>query len=116
VEHAQKQGQPALEASWLVELGRIAFDENRVDLADQQAEAALRIARPAEHFLTIFRAEWLKHRIARRLAPDRDDRHRLDYLRKLYLHLDQYEGIEEIREFKQTVLRSLAAERGKPPR
>jgi len=110
IEQARRQSQPALEASWLVELGRIALDEDQLDEADSYALAALKIAKLREHYLTIFRAEWARHLISRRRRPGVADRHRLLYLRKLYLHLDQFEGIEEIQEFKKTALRTLAAE------
>lgn len=110
VERARKQAQPALEASWMVELGRMALQQGHLDEADRYAQASLRIAKPREHFLTIFRAEWLLHLVHRRTAPMDPDRPRLEYLRKLYLHLDQYEGIEEIQEFKKTALRTLTAE------
>ena len=57
----------------------------------------------------MFRAEWLRHRIVRLRDSKETDRHRLAYLRKLFLTLDQYEGIEEVRQFRETVI--LAAER-----
>ena len=109
VELARQEGQPALEASWLVELGKIAAQDRRHDEADGYAQAALRIAKPIEHQITVFRAEWLRHRIVKQKDPEQTDRHRLAYLRKLFLLLDQYEGIEEVQQFKQTVI--LAAER-----
>jgi tetratricopeptide (TPR) repeat protein len=112
VERARRQSQPALEASWLVELGKIALGQESLDEADSCATTALRIAKPREHGVTIFRAEWLRHRVVRRLRPDDADRHRLVFLRKLFLHLDQHEGIEEIQAFKKTVLRTLDAEEG----
>jgi transcriptional regulator with XRE-family HTH domain len=115
VERARQQAQPALEASWLVELGRIALQGDKVDEADSYAQASLAIAKPREHYLTIFRAEWLRHRVVQRTQPDNPDRHRLHYLRKLFLHLDQYEGIDEVQEFKKTAMRSLAAEERKRP-
>ena len=69
--------------------------------AEGSAQAALRVAKPREHHLTVFRAEWLRHLVARRRDPSRTDRHRLAYLRKLFLHLDQHEGISEIQDFKK---------------
>lgn len=116
VERARKQAQPALEASWLVELGRMALQQGRLEEADSYAQSGLRIAKSREHYLTIFRAEWLRHLVQRRKSPGKSDRPRLQYLRKLYLHLDQYEGIEEIQEFKKTALRTLAAEDRKKKR
>jgi transcriptional regulator with XRE-family HTH domain len=110
MEHARRQKQPALEAAWVIELGRIALQAHRLEEAEKYARAALKIGRPLEHNLTIFRAEWLLHLIVKEADPDNGDRHRLHYLRKLFLHLDQYEGIEEIQEFKRTALRSLAVD------
>ena len=110
VDLARQQGQPALEASWLVELGKLAFREEKFDDADGFAQSALKIARPREHYLTIFRGEWLRHRILRQLDPRRSDRQRLVLLRQLYLLLDQHEGIDEVQEFKKTAMRTLTAE------
>ena len=115
VERARQQTQPALEASWLVELGKIACSQDALEEADGYANAALQIAKPREHLMTVFRAEWLRHRIARRLRPDDPDRHRLAHLRKLYLDLDQHEGVDEIQEFKKTVMRALKAEHRNEP-
>jgi len=106
VELARQEGQPALEASWLVELGKIAAQEKRYDEADNYAQAALRLAKPLEHRITVFRAEWLRHRLVKLTNPDQNDRHRLAYVRKLFLLLDRHEGIEEVLEFKQTVMRA----------
>jgi len=113
VEQSRRQHQPALEASWLVELGRMAFRRTDLDEADRCAKVALRIAKPREHYLTIFRAEWLRHLVSRQRRPQDSDRHRLHYLRQLFVHLDQYEGIDEVQEFKTTALRKLAAEERK---
>jgi transcriptional regulator with XRE-family HTH domain len=104
--HARDNVQPALEASWLVEVGKVALASGEPAEADRLALAALRIARPREHALTVFRAEWLRHRVARRSAGAGTDRPRLEALRKLLLQLDQHEGIEEIQEFKQFLLRT----------
>ena len=105
-ERARRQRQPALEASWLVELGKIAEAEARYDDAEKLARAALRIARPREHRLTVFRAEWLRHRLAVRQRPNAATGQRLELLREMFEHLEDHEGIEEIREFKNTVLRA----------
>ncbi|HXV75930.1 MAG TPA: helix-turn-helix transcriptional regulator [Candidatus Polarisedimenticolaceae bacterium] len=112
VERARKQSQPALEASWLVELGKIALRQRNFEEAERFASSALRIARPREHVVTIFRAEWLQHNIARSTRPDDPDRLRIARLRKLYLHLDQHEGIEEVQVFKRTIMRKSAIEYG----
>lgn len=104
---AREHEQPALEASWLVELGKIALREERPDDANALAQAALRVAQPRDHHLTIFRAEWLQHRIAVRRDPGATDRQRLAALRELFSQLDQHEGIEEINEFKHAILSAL---------
>jgi len=106
VESARRQAQPALEASWLVELGKIALDQGSLGEAEDHAAGALRIAKSRENLLTMFRAEWLRHRILRTIRPTERDRHRLTRLRKLFLHLDQHEGIEEVQAFKEAVLRA----------
>lgn len=110
VEFSRRFEQPALEASWLVELGRIAMLQHRTTEADSLAQAALKIARPSGHNLTVFRAEWLRHRVARPERSESSDRERVALLRKLFLQLDEHEGVDEIVEFKQTVLRTPAAD------
>jgi len=111
VDLARKAKQPYLEASWTVELGKIALVQDRFDDTRRLARAALRIARPRENSLTIFRAEWLLHRLNRRIKPDDADRRRLAQLHKLFLELDQHEGIDEIQEYKAVVLRRTTAGR-----
>jgi hypothetical protein len=101
IEHARKKRQPALEASWLVELGKIAFAQGRIDDADVQARSALRLARTDEHFLTVFRAEWLRQRVVETRGPGEIDPRRLNLLKSLYIHLRQHESIEEIQEFRR---------------
>ena len=85
-------------------------EEKKSDEAESFANAALRIAKPRENYLTIFRAEWLLHLILQVEQPDNNDRHRLHYLRKLFQHLDQHEGIEEVQAFKRTAMRALTVE------
>jgi hypothetical protein len=108
---AHESGQPALEASWLVEQGKIALARRRPAEAEQAARAALRIARRREHALTTFRAEWLLHRIARLRDPLDPDRARLTLLAGLYPRIDQHEGIDEIQEYKRAIL-SAGGEKG----
>jgi tetratricopeptide (TPR) repeat protein len=115
IELARHEAQPALEASWLVELGKIAVQEKRYDEADGYAQAALRLAKPLEHQMTVFRAEWLRHRLVKLRDPEQSDRHRLAYVRKLFLMLDRHEGIEEVLEFKQTVMRATESQDRKKP-
>lgn len=100
IELARQNAQPTLEASWLVERGRIAFLDGQFSNAEEYACDALRIAEPLEHRLTIFRAEWLRHKIVRSTKPEAVDRNRLNRLRRLLAHLDLHDGVEEIREFK----------------
>jgi len=106
IDLARQEAQPALEASWLVELGKIAAQEKKYDEADGHAQQALRLAKPLEHEVTLFRAEWLRHRLVKLKDPKQNDRHRLAYLRRLFLSLDQHEGIDEVQQFKQTVIRA----------
>jgi transcriptional regulator with XRE-family HTH domain len=115
VERARQQSQPALEASWLVELGKIAYRQDELGEAEGAADAALSIAMPREHRMTVFRAEWLRHRIVRRRRPEDPDRGRIEHLRKLYLDLDQHEGIEEVQDFKKSVIRASKAEHRNAP-
>jgi len=113
IESARKRKQPALEASWLIELGRISLEQEQAEQADGLALAALRLARPREQTLTIFRAEWLRHLVVRHVAPKKPDSARLAYLRKLFMQLDQHEGVDEIQEFRRTAMRAMSAEDGK---
>jgi len=105
---AREHEQPALEASWLVELGKTAFARGEAQEADRLAACALEIARPREHRLTIFRAEWLRHRVARRTHPDDPDEVRVHLLQELFRQLDEHEGVDEIVDFKKTIPRPAA--------
>ena len=113
IESARERKQPALEASWLIELGRISLEQDQAEQADGFALSALRIARPREQTLTVFRAEWLRHLVVRHVAPNKADSARLAYLRKLFMQLDQHEGVDEIQEFRRTAMRAMSAEDGK---
>ena len=104
IDLARKYDDPAAEAFWLVELGRLALAEGKLDDADQQAHAALRIAKPKEHLLTTFRAEWLRHLVVRERDPKKADRHRLAYLRKLYLRVKEHRTLNAVTEFEDLVL------------
>lgn len=104
VDLARKNGEPALEASFLTELGGVAFLKGDLERADGYAEAALRIAKPADHVLTIFRAEWLRHKVASRRSPKASDRHRLAYLRRLYGRLGEHRGVDTVREFETAAI------------
>lgn len=98
---ARAQGQPALEASWLVELGRLALEREDYAEADRLAGAALELARPREHNLTVFRAEWLRHRVRRSVDPRDPDPERLERLSELFRLFDGHEGIDEIVEYRE---------------
>jgi len=97
---ARRHKLPNSEALWLVELGRLAFDGDRFDDADTRASAALKIAKEKDDFLTCFRAEWLRHLVHEQWTSGEPDRHRVAYLRRLYVKLEEHQGIPEIREFK----------------
>ncbi len=101
VELAQRFKVPAAEALWLLELGRLCFDEDKHDAADGYAQASLQIAKSGELLLTCFRAEWLRHRIVLAHNPTDADRHRLAYLRRLYTRLETHRGIGEVVEFRK---------------
>jgi tetratricopeptide (TPR) repeat protein len=102
---ARENEQPALEASWLVESGKAALARGELRAADRLAARALEIAGPREHRLTIFRAEWLRHRVIRRTHPDDADEVRVRLLQELFRQLDEHEGVDEIVEFKKTIPR-----------
>jgi tetratricopeptide (TPR) repeat protein len=98
---ARRQDVPASEALWLVELGRVAFKQGRLDEAYDRAGAALKIAKPREHWVTTFRSEWLRHLVNQRQEPSDPDRHRVAYLRRLFVRIEEHRGIEEVQEFKR---------------
>jgi len=98
---ARRYEVPISEALWWVELGRLALDRGNPEEADVCAAAALGIAKPNDDRLTCFRAEWLRHLVQRQLRPEEPDRHRLAYLKRLYVQLEQHHGVEEIGQFKK---------------
>jgi hypothetical protein len=87
-----------------VGLGRIAHDERRLDDAERHADAALRIAREMDQRLTMFRAEWLLHRVVLARDPAARDRRRLAHLMRLWRALSDCRGLDEIREFEESVM------------
>jgi transcriptional regulator with XRE-family HTH domain len=97
---SRRYGVPSLEAVWFVELGQLALDEGDLEHAETYALAALKIAKPADHLLTCFRAEWLRHRVSLQRSPNDPDRHRVAYLRRLYARLEDHRGIPEVQEFR----------------
>ena len=100
IELARSQHAPLLEASWMVSLGRLSLDQDRVDEAERYGEHALRISRPMKHWLTVFRAEWLRHLALRKRDPNATDGQRVELLRKLFPRLSSQSGVTEIREFR----------------
>jgi len=106
VAHAREHKQPALEASWLVELGKIAMVRGAAEDADRLAQQALKLARPRDHQLTVFRAEWLRHRVTVQTRPGEPDRERAVLLEELSRQLDEHEGIDEIIEYREFVRRA----------
>lgn len=100
---AKEHDVPAAEAFWLVELGRVLLEEGKLEEAEAHARAALRIAKPADQALTIFRAEWLRHLVSR-ARGSAGDRHRLAYLRKLYVRVREHRGLSVIREYEAAMI------------
>ena len=109
---ARAQKQPALEASWLIEHGKISFRRRRYEEADRLARESLRVCRRMGHLLTVFRAEWLRHRVVRARDPQSADARRMAVLEELFPQIEQHEGIDEIREYKQAILSSISATKG----
>jgi tetratricopeptide (TPR) repeat protein len=105
VDLARANGQRALEASWLVELGGAALNEGRLEDADRLALEALEIANGLDHRVTQFRAEWLRHRVVQRLRPEDPDTERLGVLRTLFEQVGTHQGIVGIAEYRDTMLR-----------
>lgn len=101
VQLARRHNVPASESLWLVESGILALDEGNPESADGYARAALQVAKPLDDLLTCFRAEWLRHRIALEKKPDDPDRHRVAFLRRLYVKLEEHRGIEEVAAFRK---------------
>ncbi|MCP3981304.1 MAG: helix-turn-helix domain-containing protein [bacterium] len=114
VELSRKYNVSASEAYWLVELGKVDIEDNRVEDVRRLAGEAMRIAKPRGHTLTVFRAEWLLHRLARRTGDASGERHRLAHLRRLYANLHAHGGVEEVREYRHTILDSDGHEDGIP--
>lgn len=104
LELARKQELPIVEARWLTELGRLALDDKRLDEADRYARAALSIARPRDHWLTLFRAEWLRHLVVGKKDAKAPDKQRLVQLRKIKVHLADHKNEREIREYEEAIV------------
>ncbi len=102
---ARALSRPALEAIWLVALGRVELAAGRLPAADRAADAALRMAQAGEQWLTVFRATMLKHALARRRNPRDPDRHRIAYLKKLYRWVEENVSDPDVREFREELLK-----------
>lgn len=103
---ARENKQPALEASWLVELGKIMRGREEYDEAERLASTALKLASARDHALTVFRAEWLRHRLQLARGTTDPDRLRLARLKELFKELGEHDGVEEIVEFREAMMRS----------
>lgn len=104
VDLARKYDDPAAEARWLIELGRLALLAGRLDEADRLAVASLRLSKAAGRALAIFLGEWLRHQIAGRRPAQPADRHRVAFLKRLYFRVQEHTGIDGVREFRETFL------------
>jgi tetratricopeptide (TPR) repeat protein len=104
VELARRHAIPALEASWLVELGHLDLRMDREDSAEQHSLAAIRLAKPRELWIVLFRAEWLLFLIDQKRIPSRSGRHRIAYLKTLFRRLEWHEGDASVREFRELIL------------
>ena len=103
VELARKAHRPALEALWLVELGRIERDRDRLEEAWHLAETALAIARELENWLIVFRAVMLQHGITRRRNSADPDRHRVAYMKRLVGWIEENVEEPDVREFLEQI-------------
>ena len=66
---ARAHAAPQAEATWVVESGWLAYRRGRLSDADRFAVEALRIAKPRDLVLTVFRAEWLRHLVVVKRRP-----------------------------------------------
>jgi tetratricopeptide (TPR) repeat protein len=110
---ARRWSDPASEAFWLIEIGRLDFEEGALEQAAERARAALARAGADAEPLTLFRGEWLLHRIVRRRDPEAPDRQRLAHLRRLYTGLSSHRGIDTIAEFQREVIEPARGRRRK---
>ena len=101
---SRKRKLPLPEATLLVNLGWLALEEKSLDEANRFTDGALRIARTRDDYITIFRAEWLRHKILRQQDHHAPDRNRLALLKKLIMRIGTLSGEHEIDAFKVEVL------------
>lgn len=107
LELSRTHKRPEKEALWLVELGRIVLAGERFDEAYGYAEMALHMAQERELWGIAFRAVMLQHRVVRIRNPREPDRHRLQYLKKLYSWMEEHTVDEDVADFLKEV--------GEPP-
>ncbi len=110
---ARRHGDLAMEASWLIELGRVCtlHENGGLDEGERYGQAGLHIARENGHELTVFRAEWLLHLVALERDSEALDRHRIAHLRRLYPRVKAHRAQDAVREYERQVLRI-----GEPPK
>jgi transcriptional regulator with XRE-family HTH domain len=99
VDLAQKLRRPDLEARWLLELGRVAYEGGHLEGAGRLANDALLIAQRGEYWQVAFGAAMLLHRLAKVADPKTPDRHRMAYLKKLRSWVDEDVSDADFREF-----------------
>ena len=102
VERARKESLPLLEAHSLTELGRLSLEEGKLDEAEQCALSALRLARPSDHALAIFRGVWLQLRVAERKHPGSEHRDLVASLHKLRARIQEHRGDADLTEFESS--------------
>lgn len=112
VELASKGRRPDLEARWLVEWGRIAFEKKRLEEASRHGQKALSIAQRGEYWSVAFSAAMLLHRVAKAIDPATEDRHRVAYLKKLRSWVEEDVADPDYREFVAEVTGPRVAPRG----
>ena len=101
IELSRRHQLSVLEGHWLIELGWLALESGDPAEARRCAAAALRIARPREHVINVFRAEWLEQAIAQREDPEAFDPARFRRLKKLLPQLGEHASCTEVAEFKK---------------
>lgn len=98
---AKQEALPRLEAWWSIELARLALRQGRLDAAEQCAAAALKIAKPREHWLNVFKAEWLMLQLARKRDPGSRQANRGAFLLKLLVRLGEHSADPDVLSFRK---------------
>lgn len=110
VRMARRYRLPDLEGSWLVVLGRLAHEDGDIKEAGCHAIGGMRLGRGKGKALLAFRAGWLRFILSRGDKSDGGDRKTLDFLCKLYPHLESHRHVREVREFGEEFLPCLYIE------